>query len=222
MNEAKNIGELVQETLAQPVLGDDGYVVVVDNGSRDDTAIVAKTAGAGVVDEPRRGYGYACHAGARYARDADILVFLDGDYSSLPVELDRLVTPLYAGQADLVLGSRTLGRIDPGAMPVHQRLGNWMTSRLMSRLYKIDVTDLGPYRAIRSDLLHDLDMREMTFGWPTEMMVKAARRQARIMEVPVSHMPRRHGNSKVSGTVKGSVLAAYYILGVTLRYAIIG
>ena len=101
----------------------------------------------------------------------------------------------------------------------HQRFGNWLSARLMSRLYQIKVTDLGPYRAIRSDLMRDLDMREMTFGWPTEMMVKAARRDARILEVPVSWHVRRSGQSKVSGTLRGSFLAAYYILGVTLRYA---
>jgi glycosyltransferase involved in cell wall biosynthesis len=217
LNEAGNIADLVQETLAQPVQ----WVIVADNGSTDDTAVLAQKSGAMVVKEPRQGYGYACAAGTAVARQhgADILVYLDGDYSSLPAEIPRLLAPLAQNQADLVLGSRTRGHIAAGAMPPHQRFGNWLSSRLMSWLYDVSVTDLGPYRAIHADLIESLDMREMTFGWPTEMMIKAARQQARIMEVPVSWHRRRYGRSKVSGTVRGSLLAAYYILGVTLRYA---
>lgn len=222
LNEEKNIGPLVRETLAQPCLAHGGRVIVVDNGSSDETAIRAGEAGAQVVTEPRTGYGYACAAGSAAAREADILVYLDGDYSSLPSELQHLVGPVLAEHADLVLGSRTIGKIAAGAMPLHQRFGNWLASRLMRHLYQIQVTDLGPYRAIRKQLLDKLEMREMTFGWPTEMMVKCARRDARIVEVPVSYMPRRSGRSKVSGTLKGSVLAAYYIIGVTLRYAGLG
>ena len=219
LDEAGNMGDLVHETRTQPALYAGDEIIVVDNGSSDGTAAAARAAGATVVEEPRRGYGYACAAGAAAAGDAGLLVFLDGDYSSLPSELERLIEPLRKGEADLVLGSRVLGEITAGAMPPHQRFGNWLTSGLMRLLYGIDVTDLGPYRAIRADLLRALDMREMTFGWPTEMMVKSARANQRIIEVPVSHHPRRSGQSKVSGTVRGSALAAYYILGVTLRYA---
>lgn len=219
LNEAGNIGDLVAETLAQPALGSEGRVIVVDNGSTDDTAAAARRAGALVVAESRRGYGYACAAGVHAAAGADAIVFLDGDHSSRPSELAQVLEPLRRDEADLVLGSRTRGHIAPGAMPSHQRFGNWLTSGLMRRLYGIDVTDLGPYRAIRVDLLASLAMREMTYGWPTEMTVKAARGRARIVEVPVSFLPRRSGRSKVSGTLRGSVLAAYYILGVTLRYA---
>lgn len=215
LNEAGTIGDLVRATWQQPV----DEVIVVDNGSTDETATCARDAGAEVVVKLRQGYGYACAAGATAATHADIVVFLDGDYSSLPDELPRLIAPIQAGTADLVLGSRTLGHIAPGAMPAHQRFGNWLASRLMRTLYGVHVTDLGPYRAIRQGLLEDLDMQEMTFGWPTEMMVKAANAGARIVEVPVSYHPRRAGRSKVSGTLRGSVLAAYYILGVTLRYA---
>ena len=214
LNEAGNIAQLVREAAAQPV----ARVVVVDNGSTDGTGPLAAEAGAHVVVEPRRGYGYACAAGVA-AATADILLFLDGDFSSLPAEMPGLFLPLQQGQADLVLGSRVLGEILPGAMPPHQRFGNWLTSALMSRLYGVAVTDLGPYRAIRRDLLRELHMQEMTFGWPTEMMVKCARLGVPILEVPVSFAPRRAGQSKVSGTLRGSVLAAYYILGVTLRYA---
>ncbi len=216
LNEVGNIPGLVRESLAQLV----AEVIVVDNGSTDGTAKAALAAGATVIDAPRQGYGYACAAGAAAAQ-APYLVFLDGDYSSLPSEMGRLVAPLTAGTADLVLGSRFLGDIAPGAMPPHQRFGNWLASSLMRLLYRIPVTDLGPYRAIRTELLRDLNMQEMTFGWPTEMMVKAARRGERIVEVPVSHHARRSGRSKVSGTVRGSILAAYFILGVSLKHAVI-
>jgi glycosyltransferase involved in cell wall biosynthesis len=219
LNEAGNIFALVQETCAIPVPGADLRVIVVDNGSTDDTPTLARSAGALVISEPRRGYGYACAAGAAAALEHEILVFLDGDYSSLPAELPRLLEPILFGQAALALGSRELGGITPGAMPPHQRFGNRLASWLMRRLYRLQVTDLGPYRAIRRSLLLDLDMHEMTFGWPTEMMVKAARRRLPIVEVPVSYHSRRSGRSKVSGTLRGTVLAAWFILGVTLRYA---
>jgi glycosyltransferase involved in cell wall biosynthesis len=217
LNEAGNIAPLVRATLAQPV----DRVVVVDNGSTDGTAALAEKAGAQIVGEGRRGYGYACAAGtaAALAAGADILVYMDGDFSSSPAELPSLVNPIRQGQADLVLGSRTLGNIMDGAMPPHQRLGNRLSATLMSRLYNVPVTDLGPYRAIRAGLMRKLDMREMTFGWPTEMMVKVAKGNGRILEVPVDWHVRRSGRSKVSGTLRGSILAGYYILGVTLRYA---
>jgi len=214
LNEAGNIPQLVREAASQPV----ARVIVADNGSTDGTGPLAADAGAHVVVEPRRGYGYACAAGVA-AATGDILLFLDGDFSSLPAEMPRLFLPVQQGRADLVLGSRVLGEILPGAMPPHQRFGNWLTAALMRQLCKVAVTDLGPYRAIRRDLLQELHMQEMTFGWPTEMMVKCARRGVPILEVPVSFAPRRAGQSKVSGTLRGSVLAAYYILGVTLRYA---
>jgi glycosyltransferase involved in cell wall biosynthesis len=215
LNEAGNIGRLVAEVLETMPL----QVIVADNGSTDATAEEAQVAGAQVVYEPRRGYGYACAAGAAAAQDADVLVFLDGDYSSLPAELPIILAPILAGEADLVIGSRPLGHIAPGAMPPQQRFGNWLAARLMNRLYKLSITDLGPYRAIRRILLIELDMREMTYGWPTEMMVKAAKRGGRIVEVPVSFHSRQAGRSKISGTLRGTALAAWYILGVTLRYA---
>lgn len=217
LNEAGAMRGLVQEVRQTlPAL-----VIVVDNGSTDNTAREAVAGGALVVTEPRRGYGYACAAGvaAAAAARADVVVFLDGDYSFQPAELPRLLIPILWDQADLVLGSRWLGHIEPGAMPPQQRLGNWLAARLMNALYATTVTDLGPYRAIRLPLLVSLGMAEMTYGWPTEMMVKAARRGARLVEVPVSFHSRRWGRSKVSGTVRGTILAARYILGVTLRYA---
>ncbi len=217
LDEGDNVGDLVREVLALGVEA----VVVADNGSSDDTAAQAVAAGAVVVAEPRRGYGFACMTGTTraVAEGAEFVAYIDADHSSRPDELTRLVGPLATDDADLVLGSRTLGTISDGAMAPHQRFGNWLSSRLMGRLYSIDVTDLGPYRAIRADLVSELDMQEMTFGWPTEMMVKCAKRQARIVEVPVTWDPRRSGKSKVSGTLKGSVLAARHILGVTVRYS---
>lgn len=216
LNEAGNIGELVKETLAQSVQ----RVIVVDNGSTDDTAQVARRAGADVVTEPRRGYGFACAAGAAAATDAEALVFIDGDYSSLPSQLPQVIAPLVEGRADLVLGSRVLGHIAPGAMLPQQQLGNALAAALMRWLYGLRVTDLGPFRAIRRETLLSFNMQEMTFGWPTEMTVKAARRHLRIVEVPVSFHPRRAGQSKVSGTVRGTLLAGYHILNVTFRYAL--
>jgi glycosyltransferase involved in cell wall biosynthesis len=225
LNEAGNIGPLVTDLVEvgpSSQIAEAGGVVrviVVDNGSTDSTADEARVAGAEVVQEPRRGYGYACASGVAAAEEADVLVFIDGDGSSLPTELPVVLAPILANSADLVLGSRSRGYIAPGAMPPHQRFGNWLVARLMSWLYQQKITDLSPYRAIRRSLLQSLHMREMTYGWPTEMMVKAARRSARLVEVPVSWHPRQAGRSKVSGTLRGTALAAWYILGVTLRYA---
>ena len=215
LDEAGNIRRLVAEVLETI----SAEVIVVDNGSIDATAEEARVAGAQVVFEPRRGYGFACAAGVSASQDANLLAFLDGDYSFPPAELPALITPILADEADLVLGSRWLGHIAPGAMPPQQRFGNWLAARLMNCLYCLSITDLGPYRAIRRSLLDRLDMREMTYGWPTEMMVKAAKRGARLVEVPVSFHPRRAGRSKISGTLRGTILAGWYIMGVTLRYA---
>ncbi len=217
LNETGNIGHLVEEVRRTVA----AQVIVVDNGSTDATAAEARGADAQVVSEPRRGYGYACAAGFQAAVDAnaEVVAFLDGDYSFLPAELPAVLAPVLEERADLCLGSRWLGHIAPGAMPPQQRFGNWLTARLMNRLYRLQITDLGPYRAIRTDLLLRLEMQEMTFGWPAEMLVKAARHGARIVEVPVSYHSRRAGKSKVSGTLRGTVLAGRYILGVTLRYA---
>ncbi len=214
LNEAGNIETLVRETLAQSVR----HVLVVDNNSTDETGALAKRAGAHVIVETRRGYGYACAVGVA-ASDADVLVFLDGDFSFAPSELPRLLVPLAEQRADLVLGSRKLGYIEPGSMPVQQRFGNALIAWLIRGLYGLTLTDLGPYRAVRRHLVSALDMREMTYGWHTEMIIKVARRLARIVEVPVSWYSRRAGQSKVSGTLRGTILAGYHLLTVTLRYA---
>jgi len=219
LNEAGNIGRLVGEVIATPVQGAVLNVIVVDNGSTDATAEESQSAGAIVVSEPRRGYGYACAAGVAAAETADVVVFLDGDYSSLPAELPIVLAPILSDQADLCLGSREVGGIQHDAMLPHQRFGNRLASWLMRLLYRLPVTDLGPYRAIRLESLLGLEMREMTYGWPTEMTVKSARSGLRITEVPVSWHSRQAGKSKVSGTLRGAILAAWFILGVTLRYA---
>ncbi|HEX6271369.1 MAG TPA: glycosyltransferase family 2 protein [Anaerolineales bacterium] len=215
LNEAGNISQLVHDVQATVP----AEVIVVDNGSTDSTAHEARQAGATVVHEPRRGYGYACAAGVAAARQADVVVFLDGDCSFSPSDLPALLKPILEGQADLVLGSRELGHIEPGAMLPQQRFGNRLVSRLMNMIYGLSITDLGPFRAVQQQLLSKLDMLEMTFGWPTEMIVKATRRGARIVEVPVQYHSRRHGQSKVSGTLRGTLLAGWHILRVTFRYA---
>jgi glycosyltransferase involved in cell wall biosynthesis len=214
LNEAACIGPLLAELptgLVQEVL-------VVDNGSIDDTAGAARRAGAHVVSEPRRGYGYACAAGVA-AASGEVLAFMDGDGSFVPGELGDLLAPILNGSADMTLGTRMCGGMAADAMPAHQRFGNRLVARLMALLYGVRLTDLGPFRAVRRDLLMALDMCERTYGWPVEMIVKAARRDARIVELPVSYRPRMAGHSKVGGTVRGTVLATYRILRTTLRYA---
>ena len=217
LNEAACLGPLLAELPAGLV----HELLVIDNGSTDDTAGVARRLGARVVAEPRRGYGYACAAGVA-AASGDVLAFMDGDGSFIPGELLALVTPMLDGSADLVLGTRMRGGMAAGAMPPHQRFGNQLVAWLMYGLYGLRLTDLGPFRVMRRDLLNTLDMREMTYGWPVEMIVKAARHGARIVELPVSYRPRSAGVSKVGGTVRGTILATYRILRTTFWYALGG
>jgi glycosyltransferase involved in cell wall biosynthesis len=193
-------------------------VVVVDNGSRDGTAEAAKAAGARVVGEPLRGYGAACLAGALAVDHADILVFLDGDGSDDPAEMPRVLQSILAGQADLVIGSRTAGGAEQSGLTPQQRFGNRVVTSLLRLLYGLTLTDIGPFRAITVPTLQALGMEHKTYGWPVEMIVKAAKKGYRIVEVPVS-CHKRIGRSKVSGTLKGSLLAGYHLLLTTLRYA---
>lgn len=193
-------------------------VIVVDNGSTDRTAEQARAAGATVVTQLERGYGAACHAGLIASEGADLLVYLDGDRSDVPDETPLILDPILKGQADLVIGSRLAGHREPGAMPPHALFGNWLASKVLRALYGVRITDLGSFRAIRRKVLVELGMRERTFGWPVEMIAKAARRGYRVVEVPVTYR-RRIGRSKVAGTVKGSLLAAYYIFATAFRYA---
>ncbi len=191
---------------------------MVDNGSTDGTGEIAARAGARVVREERRGYGYACKAGVLVAEEAVVVVLLDGDAADDPEDLPKVLGPLLSGEADLVVGSRALGTRERGSMTPQQVFGNRLAALLMRHIYGVRVTDLGPFRAIRRDDLLALEMREMTYGWSVEMMVKAARAGYRYAEVPVTYH-RRVGVSKVGGTIKGSLLAGYYILSTVFRYA---
>jgi glycosyltransferase involved in cell wall biosynthesis len=193
--------------------------IVVDNGSRDGTADVARSRGARVVREPRRGYGQACLTGIAAAGDADVLVFLDADRSDHPEQVTEVLAPIVSGDADLVIGSRQLGRRAQGAQPWHAVLGTRVCVLLMNALIGTRATDLGPFRAIRVDALRRLGMRDRNFGWTVEMQVKAQRAGLRVVEVPVDYRPRV-GHSKISGTLAGSVRAGSKILGRILYHAV--
>ena len=188
-------------------------VVVADNGSSDDTARVAREAGARVVYEPKKGYGAACLKALALLREdpPEIVVFLDGDYSDDPGELPRVVGPIVAGGADFVIGSRILGESARGALLPQAIFGNQLAGLLMAWMYDYQFTDLGPFRAIRWEVLEELEMEDQNFGWTVEMQIKAARQKVSTVEVPVSYR-KRVGVSKVTGTVKGTVLASYKIL----------
>jgi glycosyltransferase involved in cell wall biosynthesis len=187
-------------------------VIVGDNGSTDKTAEAAKKAGAKVVFEPRKGYGWACKAAMAAAPDADIFLFLDGDGSDDTSLIDTLLAPIREGKADIVIGSRVLGMCEAGALSPPQRFGNLLSSRLVNVIFGTCYTDLGPFRAIKKGWLDKMKMSAMSYGWTVEMQIKAAAMNLRILEVPVNCRKRRAGKSKVSGTVKGVVLAGTYIL----------
>lgn len=214
---ARDEEEAIAATLAE--LGPQGadLVVVADNGSRDRTAARAAAAGARVVREPRPGYGRACLAAlGEVDPSVDVVVFMDADGSDDPGHLPRLIAPIAQGEADLVIGARAAS---PGQqLPAHQRWGNRLASTLLRRLYGTPCTDLGPFRAIRRPALAALRMRHPDYGWTAEMQVKAALAGLRIREVPVPHRPRRAGRSKVSGTLRGSLLAGTKILWTIFRY----
>lgn len=193
--------------------------IVVDNGSRDRTADVARARRARVIREPRRGYGQACLAGIAAAADAEVLVFLDADRSDYPEQVTALLGPILAREAELVIGSRQLGRRAPGAHPWHAVLGTRLCVALMNLLIGTRATDLGPFRAITAEALRRLDMRDRSFGWTVEMQVKAKRAGLRVVEVPVDYRPRL-GKSKISGTVSGSLRAGAKILGRILYHTV--
>ena len=192
-------------------------IIVVDNGSTDQTAKLAAAMGARIVRENRRGYGSACLAGIAATNDPDIVVFLDGDYSDHPNEMPDLIAPILENRADLVIGSRTLGNSEPGALMIQARFGNRLATSLIKILFGVSYTDLGPFRAIRYLALLDLNMRDKTFGWTVEMQVKAAKQALKIQEVPVSYR-KRIGVSKITGTLKGTLKAGWKILFTIFKY----
>jgi glycosyltransferase involved in cell wall biosynthesis len=216
LNEEAAIGRVIAAIPRDAV----DAILVVDNGSSDATAARARAAGATVLSEPRRGYGCACLAGLQHLPgDTEIVVFLDGDYSDYPEEMPALITPISEGRADLVIGSRVLGEREAGALLPQARFGNALATWLIRLLYRVTFTDLGPFRSIRRDALDRLGMADADYGWTVEMQVKAARLGLRIAEVPVRYR-QRIGQSKVTGTLCGSVRAGYKILLTIFRYAL--
>jgi len=192
-------------------------VIVVDSNSTDGTPAIAARMGARVVQEPRRGYGRACLTGLAAADSPDVVVFLDGDYSDRPSELPILLAPIIEGRADIVLGSRLRERRSAKALPWHQVLGNRLAAGLIRLLYGVNITDLGPFRAGRAEVLRALALQENTYGWAVEIILKGALAGFRVVEVPVSYYPRI-GKSKIGGTLKGTLGAGWFILSLIVRY----
>ena len=199
-------------------------VIVCSNNSTDKTKEVAEKAGAIVLEESKKGYGWACIKGMQYADKMtvrpDIIVFMDGDYSDFPQELPNVIKPIMEEDAVLVIGSRAKGQKENGSMTLPQRFGNWLSTRMMRLFYGVRYTDLGPFRAMKFDELLELNMSEMTFGWTIEMQIKAAKFKMKSCEVPVNYKVRI-GESKVSGTVKGAVMAGVKILWCIAKYRFI-
>jgi len=193
-------------------------IILVDGGSHDRTVEIAEAQGARVIKETQPGYGRACAAGLANAR-GEIVIFMDADGADDPRQIPDLLAPITQAGADMVLGSRLAGSISPGAMPWHQKFGNWLSAGLIRLLYGLPITDLSPFRAVLRTKLLDLNMQEMTYGWPTEMITRTARQGWSIIEVPVNYHPRLGGQSKISGTLRGTILATYYILSTIIKYS---
>jgi glycosyltransferase involved in cell wall biosynthesis len=196
-------------------------VIVVNNNSNDKTEINARNAGATVLREKKPGYGYACLKGIDYIKQLqpapDIVVFIDADYSDHPEEMSLLIQPIINDGMDMVIGSRALGKKEKGSMTPQQVFGNWLATRLLKTIYGVRYTDLGPFRAIRYDKLIEINMQDTTYGWTVEMQLKAAKLKMKVTEVPVNYR-KRIGFSKISGTVKGTVLAGYKIITTIFKY----
>lgn len=206
-NEAQAIGRVLGD-LPRGLVNE---VIVVDSGSTDETREIATRMGARVITEERRGYGQACLTGLASGDAPDVVVFLDGDYSDRPAELPLLLAPIANGNADIVIGSRAAGARTTGAFPWHAAFGNWLAARLINLLYGLQITDLGPFRVARAEVLRAVDLREKTYGWAVELILKGAIQGFRVVEVPVSYYPRI-GQSKISGTLRGTIGAGWYIL----------
>jgi glycosyltransferase involved in cell wall biosynthesis len=217
LDEEEPIAGVVHECLAT---GLPNEVIVVDNGSTDRTAKRAHEAGARVVTAPR-GYGRACAAGVRaLSPDCDIVVFLDGDGSDVPAFMNQLIDPVARGTHDFVIGSRTRGQREHGSMNPQQIISGRIAGLILRLLYGVRYTDMSPFRAIRRDALERLDMREETYGWNLEMQMKAARSGLRVLEIPVNHRRRAGGESKVSGTFRGTFVAGSRIIATLVRVAL--
>jgi len=212
-NEAQALSHVLGDLPASLVT----EVLVVDSSSTDGTPEVAARMGARVIAEPRRGYGQACLTGIAHCESPDVIVFLDGDYSDRPAELPRLLAPIVEGRADITIGSRLAGPRARGAMPWHAAFGNRLAAFLINSLYSQHITDLGPFRAARAEVLRKLALQETTYGWAVEMILKGASQGFRLVEVPVSYYPRI-GESKISGTLRGTVGAAWFILSRIVGY----
>jgi len=218
-NEEKSINQVIAAIPRDLVT----EIIVVNNNSTDHTGLVAQRAGATVLFAPEAGYGNACLTGIKYcvakhlSERPHIIVFIDGDFSDYPEEMPLLVQPILANQADLVIGSRALGQREKGAMLPQQIFGNWLATTLLHLFYQAKFTDLGPFRAIRTETLVQLNMQDRTYGWTVEMQLKAAKQKVRYTEVPVRYR-KRIGFSKISGTLKGTVLAGYKIITTIFRY----
>jgi glycosyltransferase involved in cell wall biosynthesis len=213
----RNEAQAIERVLADLPSDLTTEVIVVDSNSHDGTPEIAARMGARVVQEPRRGYGRACLTGLAAANSPDVVVFLDGDYSDRPSELPLLLAPITEGRTDITLGSRLQGRRSVGALPWHQAFGNRLAAGLINVLYGLKISDLGPFRAARADVLRALALEETTYGWAVEMILKGSLAGFRVVEVPVSYHPRI-GKSKISGTLKGTVGAAWFILSLIVRY----
>ncbi|WP_405412657.1 glycosyltransferase family 2 protein [Maribacter sp. Asnod1-A12] len=217
-NEANSIAHVINE-LPKTV----SEVIVVNNNSTDDTVKNAEAAGATVLTETRKGYGYACLKGLDYvanlSKQPDIIVFIDGDYSDYPEELNKIVAPILEKNIDFVVGARTKALREEGSMTPQQVFGNWLATFLMHLFFGAKFTDLGPFRAIKYEKLKELNMEDKTYGWTVEMQLKILKKKMTYTEVPVRYK-RRIGISKVSGTVKGSIFAGIKILGWIFKYSI--
>lgn len=216
-NEEGSIAHVVNEIPKELV----SEILVCNNNSNDATKERAQEAGATVLDEPRPGYGWACLKGMDYAQkmknQPEIIVFLDGDYSDYPEEMHLVVKPIIEEDIDMVIGSRALGKRVKGSMTFPQVFGNWLATRLMRIFYGVRYTDLGPFRAIKFDKLMELEMADKTYGWTIEMQIKAAKKKLKTCEVPVNYK-KRIGKSKVSGTIKGTIMAGVKIIGAIFKY----